>query len=53
VREKAPYVTKRFSFEDFKASCGWVSGFKDQYSVVCKIVSREDKSADSLTVEPW
>jgi len=47
VREKAPYVTKRFSIEDFKACCAWVSGFKEQYSVVCKTVSREDKGADS------
>jgi len=32
VREKAPYVTKRFSIEDFKACHAWVSGFKEQFS---------------------
>jgi len=53
VREKAPYVTKRFSIEDFKACHAWVSGFKEQFSVICKTLSGEDKNADSLTVEPW
>jgi hypothetical protein len=53
VRGKAPYVTKRFSIEDFKACHAWVSGFKEQFSVVRKTVSGEDKSADSLTVELW
>jgi len=52
VREKASYFTERFSVEDLKACHSWVSGFKEQYSVVCKTVSGEDKSADSLTVEP-
>ena len=53
MREKAPYVTKWFSIVDFKAYHAWVSGFKQQYSVVCNTVSGEDRSVDSLTVELW
>jgi hypothetical protein len=47
VREKAPYVTTGFSVEDLKAHHAWISGFKQQYSVVYKTVSGECKSAES------
>jgi hypothetical protein len=45
LREKALHISTRLGIEDFKASNGWINGFKQQHSVVYKTVSGEYKSA--------
>jgi hypothetical protein len=41
LREKALHIATRFGIEDFKASNGWINGFKQQHSVVYKTVLGE------------
>jgi hypothetical protein len=53
LREKVVHIATRLGIEDFKASNGWISGFKQRHSVVYKTVSGECKSVDSSTVEEW
>jgi hypothetical protein len=53
LREKALHIASRLGIEDFRASNGWISGFKQGHSVVYKTVSGECKSVDSSTVEEW
>jgi hypothetical protein len=53
LREKALHIATRLGIEDFKASNGWIKGFKQRHSVVYKTVSEECKSVDSSTVEEW
>jgi hypothetical protein len=44
LREKALHIATRLGIEDFKASNGWINGFKQRHSVVYKTVSGEFKS---------
>jgi hypothetical protein len=53
LREKALHIATRLGIEFFKASDGWISGFKQQQSVAYKTVLGECKSVDSSTVEEW
>jgi hypothetical protein len=53
LREKALHIATRLGIEDFKASNGWITGFKQRHSVVYKTALGDCKSVDSSTVEEW
>jgi hypothetical protein len=53
LREKVLHIATRLGIEDFKASNGWINGFKQRHGVVYKTVSGECKNVDSSTVEEW
>jgi hypothetical protein len=44
LKEKALHTATWLGIDDFKASNGWIDGFKEQHSAVCKTVSGVCKS---------
>ena len=51
LREKAPCITTSLAIKDFRASGGWVHGFKSDILLCTKLYSGNSQSLDPSTVE--
>jgi DNA-binding Lrp family transcriptional regulator len=53
VREKASYLADKMGISDFKASNGWVEGFKKRHGIVYRCIRGEAASVDTNVLETW
>ena len=53
LKDKAVEIARRLHCDDFKASNGWLDGWKERYNVRQMKVSRESGDVSGATVDSW
>lgn len=53
IREKAKQIAERLGINDFAASNGWITRFKDRHGLVYKKLAGESASVDPVRTSSW